>query len=1107
MSKKTTASPYSLPQKTFSKYRKPLAEVPNLIENHVNSYNAFLKKGFGDILKEFTPIEDYSGKKFKLDIISFEIGEAKHTEVESKRLKLTYDAPIKARFKLTNKVLGTVKEQELFVADIPLVTDHGTFITNGIERVVVAQLIRSYGVFIASEEFKGKEYFGAKVIPARGVWIEIQTEADGDIVVRLDKKRKFGAVILLRAFGFQNDEEIISSFKSDLAKQTIKELIAREEVKTVGGACVEVYRKLRDGDLATEENAQDFLKGLFSKERYDFSIVGRHRFNKRFNLSMEGKDIERKTFSKEDLAMVVEAIIEANNNPEAIADDIDHLGSRRVRFVGELIEAKIRTGMIQIKRNIQDRMSVVENEETLPTAIINQRPLQARIKEFFNVNQLSQFMIQDNILAEIEHLRRLSAMGPGGLNKDRATFEVRDVHTSHYGRVCPIQTPEGANIGLILQMSLYSRINSFGIIETPYIKVKDGKITGDMVYLNALEEETATIASSNVELDAKGNIKDEVVQARMNTLPGFAKREDVDFIDVATFQQFSAAAALIPFLEHDDANRTLMGANMQRQGVPLIKPEAPIVGTGLEAVIARDTGRLIYAPEDGIVNFVDADTIKFKGLTAKKEQTFTLQTFERTNQFTNFHQRPLVRNGDEVKKGDVLADMSTTVGGQVALGQNAMVAFMTWRGHNYEDAIVISERLVREQKFSSIHIEEFVCLVRDTKLGPETTTCDIPNVGEARLRNLDADGLVRVGAEVFAGDILVGKITPKGETELTPEERLLRSIFGEKSREVRDTSLRLEVGKKGRVIGVKIFSREKGDPMETGIIKRIHVEIAQVRNISVGDKLAGRHGNKGVISIILPEEEMPFTKDGKSVDVVLTPLGVPSRMNLGQILEMHLGLAANALGYQAIVPPFQGATMEEIQNELETAGYNRSGKMDLYDGQTGEKFQQAIAVGYMYILKLHHMVEDKLHMRSTGPYSLITQQPLGGKAQGGGQRLGEMEVWALEGYGAAYTLREMLTFKSDDIKGRAQAFDAIIKKEPMPEPGIPASFNVFKNTLRGLGLDVKLQGGDGQDFEADAKDEFLRQKGSYTEIGIDEEYGVDEGDLEGMSKDSDSINL
>ncbi len=1103
MSKKMTVSPYSLPQKTFSKYRKPLTEIPNLIENHVNSYNAFLKKGFGDILKEFTPIEDYSGKKFKLDIISFEIGEAKNTEIESKRLKLTYDAPIKARFKLTNKVLGTVKEQELFVADIPLVTDHGTFITNGIERVVVAQLIRSYGVFIASEEFKGKEYFGAKVIPARGVWIEIQTEADGDIVVRLDKKRKFGIVTLLRAFGYKSDEEIINSIKGDIGKQTIKELIAREEIKTVGGACVEVYRKLRDGDLATEENAEDFLKGLFSKERYDFSIVGRHRFNKRFGLSMEGKDVERKTFSKEDLSMVVEAIIEANNNPEAIADDIDHLGSRRVRFVGELIEAKIRTGMIQVKRNIQDRMSVVENEETLPTAIINQRPLQARIKEFFNVNQLSQFMIQDNILAEIEHLRRLSAMGPGGLNKDRATFEVRDVHTSHYGRVCPIQTPEGANIGLILQMSLYSRINNFGIIETPYIRVKDGKITGDMVYLNALEEETATIASSNVEVDGKGNIQDEIVQARMKTLPGFAKREEIDYIDVATYQQFSAAAALIPFLEHDDANRTLMGANMQRQGVPLIIPEAPIVGTGLEGMIARDTGRLIYAPEDGVVTFVDANTVKFKGINAKKETTFELQTFERTNQFTNFHQRPLVRNGDEVKKGDVLADMSTTVGGQVALGQNAMVAFMTWRGHNYEDAIVISERLVREQKFSSIHIEEFVCLVRDTKLGPETTTCDIPNVGEARLRNLDADGLVRIGAEVFAGDILVGKITPKGETELSPEERLLRSIFGEKSREVRDTSLRLEVGKKGRVIGVKIFSREKGDPMETGIIKRIHVEIAQVRNISVGDKLAGRHGNKGVISIILPEEEMPFTKDGKSVDVVLTPLGVPSRMNLGQILEMHLGLAANALGYQAIVPPFQGAKMEEIQDELEKAGFNRNGKMDLYDGQTGEKFQQAIAVGYMYILKLHHMVEDKLHMRSTGPYSLITQQPLGGKAQGGGQRLGEMEVWALEGYGAAYTLREMLTFKSDDIKGRAQAFDAIIKKEPMPEPGIPASFNVFKNTLRGLGLDVKLQGGDGQDFEAEAKEEFLRQKGSYTEIGIDEEFGLDDGDMEGMSKEGD----
>jgi DNA-directed RNA polymerase subunit beta len=759
--------------------------------------------------------------------------------------------------------------------------------------------------------------------------------------------------------------------------------------------------------------------------------------------------------------------------------------------------------MIQVKRNIQDRMSVVENEETLPTAIINQRPLQARIKEFFNVNQLSQFMIQDNILAEIEHLRTLSAMGPGGLQKDRATFEVRDVHTSHYGRVCPIHTPEGANIGLILRMSLYARINSFGIIETPYMRVKNGKISGDMVYLNALEEETAVIASSTCQIDGKGNIVDDIVQVRKNTLPSFAKKEEVDFIDVATFQQFSAAAALIPFLEHDDANRTLMGANMQKQGVPLIRPEAPIIATGLESDIARDSGRLVYASEDGVVTYADANIVKFKGEKAKKEEVYTLANFERTNQFTNYHQRPVVRSGQEVKKGDVLVDMSTTVNGQVALGQNMFVAFMTWRGHNYEDAIVISEKLVREQKFSSIHVEEFVCLVRDTKLGEEVTTVDIPNVGEARLRNLDADGIVRIGAEVFAGDILVGKITPKGETELTPEERLLRSIFGEKSREVRDTSLRMEVGKRGRVIGVKIFSREKGDPMETGIIKRIHVEIAQVRNISVGDKLAGRHGNKGVISVVLPEEEMPFTKDGRSVDVVLTPLGVPSRMNLGQILEMHLGLAANTLGYQAIVPPFQGATPNEIQDELENAGYPRNGKIDLYDGQTGEKFEQSIAVGYMYMLKLHHMVEDKLHMRSTGPYSLITQQPLGGKAQGGGQRLGEMEVWALEGYGAAYTLREMLTFKSDDIKGRAQAFDAIIKKEPMPEPGIPASFNVLKNTLRGLGLDVFLKGGDGQDFEAEAKQEFLRQKGSYTEIQLDEEFGIDEGDMEGMSKDGD----
>lgn len=1092
------ASSNKIVQKFFSKYRKPLTEVPNLVENQIASYNDFLHNGFGNVLREFTPISDYSEKKFELEIVSFEIGQAKITEREAKDKKGTYEAPVRAKFKLKNKTNGAEKTQEMFLCDIPLMTPHGTFIVNGIERVIVAQLIRSYGVFIAAEELKGKEYFGAKIIPARGVWIEMQTTPDQEIIVRIDKKRKFSIVTLLRAFGFKADADILNEFKSDKARAYIKKLLEADDIKTVGEAHVELYKKVREGDIASAENAAEFFKGIFSKERYDFSLVGRHRFNKRFGLPLEGKEVERKNFSKEDLVKVVEAIIDSNDNPESVSDDIDHLGSRRVRFVGEIIEGRIRTGMIQVKRNIQDRMSVVDAETKDPTQIVNQRPLQARIKEFFNTNQLSQFMNQDNMLAEIEHLRTLSAMGPGGINADRASFEVRDVHTSHYGRVCPIHTPEGHTIGLILRQSVYARVNSFGVIETPYAVVKEGKITGRIQYLNALEEEGYVIAHQGLNYDEKGNILDEFVQVRNKTVPGVVTADQVELCEVSTFQQFSVAASLIPFLEHDDANRSAMGSNMQKQAVPLLETEYPIVASGFESEFAKFTGRLIYAPVSGEITYADASKIVFKPDEQvngnKKEITYNLHNFERTNQFTTFHQVPLVRKGDMVKKGQPLCDTSSSNRGQIALGYNALVAFMTWNGNNYEDAIIISERLVRNQKFTSIHIEEFVCLVRETKLGPEQTTCDIPNVSENRLKDLDVTGVVRIGAEVEPGDILVGKITPKGETELSPEERLLRSIFGEKSREVKDTSLRVENGKRGRVIGVKVFDRAKGDQLETGILKRIHVEVAQIRNIQVGDKLAGRHGNKGVISVVLPQEEMPFMADGTPIDVVLTPLGVPSRMNLGQILEIHLGLAANKLGYQAVVAPFQGATPEEIAGELTKAGYQKNGKMPLFDGQTGEKFEQDIAVGIMYMLKLHHMVEDKLHMRSTGPYSLITQQPLGGRAQGGGQRMGEMEVWALEGYGAAHTLREMLTVKSDDIVGRTRAFDAIIKNEEIPEPGIPASFNVLKNTLRGLALDIKIDGGDRESSDEYAKEEYLRARGVDIDQPIGEADALDDDD-------------
>ncbi|HAE36333.1 TPA: DNA-directed RNA polymerase subunit beta, partial [Candidatus Nomurabacteria bacterium] len=709
-----------------------------------------------------------------------------------------------------------------------------------------------------------------------------------------------------------------------------------------------------------------------------------------------------------------------------------------------------------IKRNVQDRMSTIDVGTTMPIQIINQRPLQARIKEFFTANQLSQFMNQENVMAEVEHLRILSALGPGGLTRERAGLEVRDVHTSHYGRVCPIHTPEGPNIGLILHLSTYAKINEFGIIETPYVKVKNGKITSEVVYLNALEEEKYNIAHAGIDYDDKGNILEDKVEARLKTKPGMISKMEIDFIDVATNQAFSVATSMIPFLEHDDAHRTLMGSNMQKQALPCIIPEVPLVATGIEELASRDSGRLIISEVTGVISYVDAKKITVKD-DKGKDHTYPLITFSRTNNFSIFHQRPSVSMGDKIKKGDVLADTSTTDHGQIAIGQNALIAFMSWGGANYEDAIILSERLVKESKFTSIYVTEFVCNVRDTKLGPEITTRDIPNVGENKLKDLDEDGIIVVGAEVVENDILVGKITPKGETELTPEERLLRSIFTEKARDVKDTSLRLEHGKKGRVTGVKIFSRDQGHNLESGIIKRIVVEIAQIRNISVGDKLSGRHGNKGVISVILPEEEMPFMADGTPVDVILTPLGVPSRMNLGQVLEMHLGYAAHTLGYQAIVPPFSSATVDEIKGELVKAGMPESGKVTLYDGRTGDAFDQDVAIGYMYMLKLHHMVEDKLHMRSIGPYSLITQQPLGGKAQGGGQRFGEMEVWALEGHGAAYSLREMLTIKSDDIMGRSQTFDAIIKGLPIGEPNVPASFNVLLNYLRGLSLDVELK--------------------------------------------------
>ncbi len=1044
-------------QKYFQVSQPPRIDLPDLIEPQRISFRWFVETALKEIFTEFSPISDYSEKKFELRFKKYELGAPKCTPEYAKENKITYEAPLRAQVILKNKTFESEKDQEIFMTDLPVMTEHGTFIINGVERVIVPQLARSYGIFFTSEEVKGRQLFGAKIIPARGAWVEIESEADGVIYVKIDRKKKFPISSLLRVIGLEKEKDLIALLKDiPRGEEYMKATIAKDPAKTLDDSYVEIYRRLRDGDLATVENAREFVKSIFSPERYDLSEIGRHHFNERFGRPIDEKATNERVISIKDLQLILGQIVTNNHEPEALPDDIDHLGFRRVRYFGEMLQQRVRVGMTRMKRNIQDRMSTIEAETSLPMQIINPRPLQAAIKEFFSTNQLSQFSQQQNILAEIEHLRTLSALGPGGLTRERAGFEVRDIHTSHYGRLCPIHTPEGPNIGLILRLSMYARVNRFGIIETPYAKVKNGVVTDEIVFMNAHEEERFNIAHAAVALDQNGKIKSDYVEARRKGEPHIIPRKEVDYIDIASNQPFSVATSMIPFLNHDDANRTLMGSNMQKQATPCVVPEAPLVATGVEGMVARDVGRVVHASEAGEVVECDAQKIVVKNKDGKKHE-YPLTTFQRTNDFSAFYHRPAVTVGDKVKTGDLLADTSSTDNGQIAVGQNALVAFMSWNGANYEDAIVISERLVKQSKFSTIHLDELEVSVRDTKLGPEVTSADIPNVSELKLRNLDENGIIRIGAEVRPGDILVGKVTPKGETQLTPEERLLRSIFGEKAKDVKDTSLRLEAGKRGRVIGVKVFTRENGDQLDSGVIKRIHVTIAQVRNVSVGDKLAGRHGNKGVISRILPEEDMPYTEDGRPIDILLTPLGVPSRMNLGQILELHLGMAANTLGYQAIVPPFAGATEEHVKAELKAAGLPEDGKIQLRDGLTGEPFAQKTAVGYMYILKLHHMVEDKIHMRSIGPYSLITQQPLGGKAQVGGQRFGEMEVWALLGYGAAYTLREMLTIKSDDIVGRSATFDAIVRGDRISHPHTPAAFNVLVNQLRGLALDVKLE--------------------------------------------------
>lgn len=1049
-----------LPTKNFSSRPTLTIKQPKLIEIQTSSWRWFIEKGIKELFEEISPIKDYSGKEMDLFFTDYYFDDPKHDEETTRIKELTYEAALRAKIKLVNNRTKHTKEQEVYLGDFPIMTSRGTFIINGVERVVVSQLIRSAGLYFTAEVVKGRKLFGAKIIPNRGSWIEFTTEPDGFLSVKIDRHRRVAVTDLFRIFSFPNseksfksNEEILKAF-SDVDNgqiKFIKKTLDKDSAKTASESYVEIYKRLRPGDLATPENAQSLIDAMFKRlDRYSLSAVGRYKLSQRLEL----KNKQSHLVDLEDLVAITKEIIKLNNDPSAEPDDIDHLSNRRIRAVGELIQTRLRIGFQRTRRTVQDRMSTLDPVSILPAQLINSRLLVSVVREFLTTSQLSQFMDQHNPLAELEHKRRLSSLGPGGLTRERAKFEVRDVHPSYYGRICPIQTPEGQNIGLINQLANYGRPNEFGFLTTPYLKVKKGVITDESIWLEANEENKYKIAQGDTKIDEKGKILEEVVEARINGEPSTCKKEEVDLIDASPQQVVSVATSLIPFLEHNDANRALMGSNMQRQAVPLIKPSAPLVSTGVEEKAAYDSGYLVVSDFDGTVQEVDASKIIIKTKEGKLK-TYHLYKFRRSNQYTCISQKPLVKRGQKVKKGDALADGPSIDNGVLALGQNLLVAFMPFEGANFEDAIIISERVVRDNLFSSVHIEDFYCDIRETKLGPEITTCDIPNVSEEKLRNLDEEGIIRIGAEVKAGDILVGKISPKGEVELTPEEKLLQAIFGEQARDIKDTSLVLPHGKSGRVIRVRVFSRDQGDKLEPGVIKRIQVEVAKMRNLRAGDKLSGRHGNKGVVSQVRIVEDMPYLEDGTPVDIILNPLGVGKRMNLGQILETHLGMAAKKLGYRAVTPIFIGSTENQIKEELKKAGIAEDGKMTLYDGRTGQPFPRPVTVGIIYIMKLLHLVEDKIHMRAIGPYSLITQQPLGGKAQFGGQRFGEMEVWALEGYGAAHTLQEMLTIKSDDVLGRSAAFESIIRGEKIKKPNIPSVFNVMISELKALGLNVR----------------------------------------------------
>lgn len=1142
--------------------------VPNLIEMQINSYNWFVKKGLQELIDEINPIEDPTGKKLRLEILNFEFEDPKN-DIETCRVKgLNYESIIRASVALTNLETGEIKEQDVYFGQIPLITQDGTFLINGIERIIVSQIVRSPGIFfLPNQSLNGK--YQAKMIPKRGAWLELETDKKGLMWVKVDRKRKIPVTMFLRAFGYETNDKILKLFEKETKgmgdENPIVKTLLKDDSTTPEEAWQGVYKRIRPGDLATPENAHAFLVDMFqSFRKYDLGPIARFKINEKFGTKTKD-NAEGRVFQVEDFVNMVRGLILNNAGKGTGADDIDHLSNRRIRGVGELVQNKFRIGLLRTERIVRDRMSIVDLETVTPSQIVNCRPITAAMHEFFASSQLSQFMDQTNPLAALEHKRRISAMGPGGLSRERAGFDVRDVHTSHYGRICPVTTPEGPNIGLVLHLASYAKVNDMGFIETPYrtvahtckndgksaigrtvgqnivdgkktiaekgteidkklaealTKVKDLKvvpvrayITNEVAYYDAGAEENMCVAQANTKLKENGEFVKTQIAARNAFEPGTYHESMISHIDISPQQIVSISTSLISFLEHDDNTRALMGSNMQRQAVPLIKPDSPIIGTGVESIASAD--QCLRAPEDGEIKSADANKIVMVGKSGKKYQ-FDLKVFERTNQSTAIHQKTRVDAGDKVKAGEPLADGACVQNGELALGQNLLVAYMPWRGYNYEDAIIVSDRIVKEGIFNSIHVESYEMDVRDTKLGAEELTADIPNVAASKLKDLDENGIVRIGATVLSGDILAGKVTMKGETELTAEDRLLRAIFGEKAHDVKDSSLRIPRGSGGKVIGVEILDRSNGDDLPNGVLKRVKVLVAQMRHLEAGDKMAGRHGNKGVISKIIPVEDMPYTADGRPVDIILNPLGVSARMNIGQVLETHLGIAAEKMGIKIATPGLNGIKVDKIEDFLKTNEFPTDGKQQLFDGRTGEPFDHKTVVGIAYMLKLVHMVEDKVHARSVGPYSLVTQQPFGGKAQNGGQRFGEMEVWALEAHGAAHTLQEMLTIKSDDVKGRAACYESVVKGEPIEVVSLPESFNVLVKELQSLGLRVDLKNDEAEVELIRETEEEIPEKPEETPEAEKEDLinqsedvkqVVEEGDAADMSVQGDETGI